>query len=320
VQNPHEILPLQSIQFFPGTLGEAPQVTVAETAVPGAGETVLTTPAPPVKLVADPNPPDLPERLRKPVAVAGIPESIPKWNYRRDQRQEVDFELGVRKRLPVAQESLPYFISSGTGAVMGEIVETELGGKTAADYQYIFIKLNGEMTDKNVLAVKDMGAISDPVEGSTARLIEAQGEIEILDIVDHDKSLYRALVKRAIVPVEVGAQLVAGKIPNYNASSSGTTSQAMARVVGGEFSIQREIFANRGILFLSGQGLDVGEICPIFKVHKKRVEKSQISSNDRQIGKVKVIQVSGSFATAVVIDSKEDIQVGDITNPDVRIK
>ena len=310
VQNPHEILPSQKIQFFPGTLGEAPLLTLADGSSAGTTNTVL---------VPNDNPADLPERLRNPAPVAKIPRSFPDWGFREEKKVQTDLEFTRRKPIPAAQESMPYYVADGIQS-LGRVVEMESGGKTGADYQYAFVELNGPNAEKNVLAAKDLGEISDKIDGGSARLIEAQGEIEILEVVNPEKNLYRALIKRALVPIEVGALLVAGKIPTFNANPTDSISQGMARVIGGEFAIRREILANRGILFLSGTGLDVGQVYPIFKVHQQRVPGSVVKLNDRQIGKVKIIQVSGKFATAVVIDSKEDIQIGDITNPDVRIR
>lgn len=323
VQNPHEILPSQTIQFYPGTLGEAPQLSLAEVGAvqPAAPvspqEAAIAAANRPVKLEEDPNPADLPENLKHPKPVSDIPNSLPRWKFRQIVNVETKLEFAGKRQMPPSNESLPYYVASDMGAVLGQVTETEMGGKTAADFQYIYVRLPKDSTEKHLLVIKEIGEIKDPVLNREVSLIEAQGEIEVLDMVNSSKGIYRAIVKKAILPVEVGGKLVVGKIPSYSISDS-PMAEGMARVVGGEYSARRVLLANRAVIFLSGQGLDEGKTYPIYKVQKKRNENTDDFSNDRQIGKVKVIQVSGGFATAVVLDSKEEIQIGDVTSPETR--
>lgn len=322
VQNPHEILPQQVIQFYPGTLGEAPSLAVTDgKAAPApAVESPLATKAPtPQKLVEDPNPPELPENLRNPKPVSALPDSLPKWKYRSDVLVDTEFETTGERKVPPTTEFLPYYLSQGLDEAAGQITETEMGGKVAADFQYIYVKLPKELTEKRLLVVKDLGKVKDPSQGESASLIEAQGEIEVLDVVNSNKSIYRAIVKKAILPIEVGSKLVPGKIPTFSVDETPQV-RGLAKVVGGEYAVRRELLGNRALIFLSGKGLDEGKTYPIYKVQQKRNEDTDDISNDRQIGRVKVIQVSGGFATAVILESREDIHVGDVTDPEVNLR
>ncbi len=313
VQNPHEINPQQVIQFFPGTLGEAPQLMVTQID-PNAPPPEIT----PASLAAlKPSEPDLPERLKNPTPVSPLPDTLPNWKFREDIKVAPEFEPFPKRTIPNPEEFLPYYVTIDSVTTVGQIMETELGGKTAGDFQYVYVKIPSDTGEKNFLVIKEMGQIKDNSSGQSARLIEVQGEIEILELINSEKSLYRALVKRTLVPMELGSNLMSGSIPKFTAEGTDAEAQAMARVIGGEFALRREMFANRGIIFLSGTGLDVNQVYPIYKVQKLRNPGTSNMLNDRLIGKVKVIQVSGNFATAVVLDSKEDILVGDITNPDV---
>lgn len=319
IENPHEILPDQEVKFFAGTMGEAPSLKVGEAGAEVEGES-----APQAEEVAEERDPmagiDLPPG--KPSAPIGsIPASVPSWQYRKDRKNELIMDVEkINRDFGVPEEVLTYFLQDQETQEIGKIVETEMGLSSAGEFQYVFVELPKGLTDRKLLVVKDIGSVEDSVEDTKGQIVQVQGEIEVIEVVNQEKNMYRAIVKRLVAHVEVGGKLISGEMPRYNARQEGEKSIAVARVIGGQYDRVRKLFGTTNILFLSGKGMAVGQTYPVFKIQKSRVSDSKSVEGPRQIGLVKVVNMSQNFATAVVLQATEDIHVGDVTDPQTKLK
>lgn len=310
IGNPHEILPSQEVRFFAGTMGEAPSLAVGEGGE--AASAAVETPAAKDPLAGV----ELPEPKKKSTPLSGLPGSMPKWDYRKDRKTEVVMELQkINRDFGSPDEVLTYYVSETELTGLGEIKETEMGMTTAAEFQYVFVKLPTVPSEKKLMVIKSIGNLEDNLSDKEGSIIQVQGEIEVMEQVNAEEQLYRALVKRVISPIEVGAKLVVGELPMYNSRDEGAGGTAKARVVGGQFNVKRAAFGTSNIVFLSGQGLTAGQSYPVYKVQTLRVPKSDGIQNPRVIGRVKVVNVGTHFATGVVLNSTDDVRVGDVTDP-----
>lgn len=311
IGNPHEILPAQEVKFFAGTMGEAPSLAVTE-----GGETTAEA-APVEEAPKDPMVGvELPEPKKKYAPLSGLPGSVPRWDFRKDRRQEVSMEVEkINRDFGSPDEVLTYYLADQEITGVGQITETEMGLSSAAEFQYVFVKLPNAPADKKMMVVKNIGKVEDDVRDRKGSVIQVQGEVEIMEAVNGEESLYRALVKRVVSPIEVGAQLVPGELPMYNSRDEGAAGSANARLVGGQFNAKRAAFGTSNLVFLSGQGLTVGQSYPVYKVQTLRVPQSKGIQSPLAIGRVKVVNVGQNFATAVVLSATDDLRVGDVTDP-----
>jgi hypothetical protein len=334
IENPHQITPGLNVQFTPGTTSDAPSLglaTLPPTTPPEASEEVASDLA-----EADPAGKDdvaegaldpaeadfqkeilsraqLPER-KKSINASVIPPSIPIWAFT-DVKGGLEFEArGVIRSFSASQEPLPYFLQSGPLQSAGQITEAEMGQTVASDYQYVYVRLNSPTPGKSYFVAKESGVVKDPVSGTQGRLIQVQGEVEVMEKVNSKDNLFRAMVTKTLNPVQVGSVLVEGSLPTFLPQEQGLGT-GLARVIGGQPAPDRRMLDALSIVFLKGEGLQAGQTYPIFKRQTLRNNVSRVFENPRQIGQVKVIRTSDSLATAVILKSAEEIQVGDVTDP-----
>jgi hypothetical protein len=319
IENPHEIFPSQNIQFTPGTMGEAPTMAVADKVKEEAEEPALKVDPKEeqmnTELLGKAEIPPAPKASEK----GQIPPSLPVWTYGA-KVPHLDFEVKkVDRTFPAPEMNLNYYLADKGIEALGEVAETEMALDAAAEFQYIFVKLNGAGADKNLMVVKEVGTLKDPISGKTGVLTEIQGEVEVLEPVNSKGSLYRAMVKKSLHQVEIGSKLVAGGLPKFN-NKKEAVGNASARIIGGQGEPNSVIYATQNLVFLSGEGLNVGESYPIFKAQRIRNETTGALENPRQIGEVKVIKMTGGFATAVVLHADEEMRVGDATTKALFLK
>lgn len=322
IENPHLIVPTQVVQFMPGTLGEAPSLTVTDAATQTPTPAVLDdgspAPAPDINTLLSKAP--VPPSSVKTRALSGLPASLPKWQFKEDKRAVIDLELTpINRNFGSPAQSLAYYVTEEDVRGMGTVTETELAMGSASEFQYIFVRMPANSSGK-FLVVKSVDAIKDPYSGKVGSLMQIQGEIQILENVNGEDEIYRAIVTKTVGPVEVGGKIVAGEVPIYNAKDEGNPGTANVRIVGGAFASERRLFGLDNIVIFNGgssQGVSSGQTLPIYKQQPARNGKSQALQNARLIGQAKVVKVSEGFATAIVISATDDIQVGDSTAPNI---
>lgn len=311
ILNPHEIDPTMNIQFFPGTADEAPTLELAGAE---AQDTVVEAGKAPVE-TAKLNGGALPPPKKRTPLLKTLPGSLP--SYRMGMLQDSKVELQVelpKNQFPTAPEYLEYYMVDAPIQGVGQVTATEMNMKTAGDYQFIYVRLT-EGGGKDFVAQKNLAKINDPrVKDRQGQMVEIQGEIEVLEKVNDQQNIYRAMVKRAIQPVEVGAVLTPGRLPMIDPSSSDVTTGVGAKIIGGQFDKKRSLFGNNTLVFLdagASAGLQEGQSLAIFADERVRNKKNEAVMNDRVIGKLKIVRVSQNFATAYVVKATDDILVGD---------
>lgn len=338
IENPHEILPEQMVEFYPGSLEEPPSMAVDESPADsaasaeedGAEQTPVTESQPEVK----PEPTmeefqtqllqmaTLPEPSAKARSPGAIPPSLPSWELSRTDPKKVDvvFEVTpVNRDFGQPESPLTYYIAErGTefsGAV-GSVVETEMGTQTAAEFQYIVVKLSQGTAGQKLHAIRKVDVLEDKNRNLKADLIQVMGEIEVIELVNEKENLYRALVRRVINPIHVGSTLLTGEMPTVNSSSEDTSVQLEARVVAGEHQVQRHLFSQHALVVLNrgtSQGASVGQTVSLFRQPLSRNDLSKERTNLRPIGSVKIVQASENFSTGLVVQASDVIRAGDST-------
>ncbi|MGZ3774694.1 MAG: LysM peptidoglycan-binding domain-containing protein [Pseudobdellovibrionaceae bacterium] len=314
ILNPHEIKPGQNVEFFPGSMEEAPSLELGEEGKKSEDgkkvEAIVNATgnaAAPVRVAAS--------KKKKSPLLLNLPPSLPQYKMG-EYKGPAQLQLQLaRSQFPTPLQYLAYYISDAPVDGIGVVTSTELNSNTAGDYQYIYVRLEKMNGDKKYLVQKNGGPISDPKnEDRKGYMVEVEGEIEILERVNDQKNVYRAMVKKTIEPIEVGAVLVPGNIPTINSTVGEVISTVGAKIMGGQFDRHRTLFGSDSLVFLdagSSQGLQEGQALPIFADERIRNTKAEAVANDRKIGIAKVVKVSQNFATAYIVKTTDDILLGD---------
>ena len=291
ITNPHFLQPGNQLRFSLGDLNNPPGLA-------GSGDSAK----PAVIIPVDNSTP-----------AVDLPPSLPRWRYTEREADLKDFQMAEIKR-PVERTLLEYFLLDQESAQFGEITETEMGLKSASDFMYVYVRINGELAGKNYLVIREVEHVES--DKNKAIMVQVQGEIEILENVNAEKNIYRAIVKKTLNPVQTGSKLVEGKMNFVDATISNESASVAARVLGGQQSNDRKMLAQNNLIFLSAgvqQGVQVGQRLPIYKRQLIRNTATLENQAHLKIADVKVVHTSQNFSTALVIHANSEILTGDIT-------
>lgn len=303
IMNPHEIEPGMKLKFFPGTITELPVLTLSETKTPGAQPSVVDEGPPPPTRIS--------RRLKK------VPDSLPLYRWgsvNRPKPQVVvdDMTKDIREPLII----MNHYLEEGSPSYIGEIIESEQGSLTAVDFEYVIVHLNDPSTIKLVYATKEVDAFKVPGSRDAAevKIMELQGELEILEKVDPDKNYYRARVVRTVTSMLIGAKLMPGRLPRGDVRETEIPSGIEANIIGGSENSIRRLYGPGEAVYIDGgvaQGIREGQTYNIFTNLKNRNPNSVVEYKNRQIGKLKILRTTENFSTAYILQVDEDIWKGD---------
>lgn len=316
VTNPHQIETWMQIRFYPGTLQEAPTLAVAPQ------EPVA--PPPPAPLAQAESPADengnfpaetpdsalIPKPKKRAPLVKVLPNSLPLYRPLSIRIPPTNFEgLTPPPVVGRARATLSYYVADAPPGGVGVIREAEAGGPTAMEYQYVYVEMSNP--PKGVYSVlKDIGHVQDKKD--LGRVVEVQGEIEVMDEVGD--GLYRAIVKKSLAPIDVGAVIVPGSLEVVNTEDGVPVQGPSLQVIGAQFGTQRNIVDADGIVFLNGgsdEGLQVGQVYGVYADRQTRNANTKVKSPGDLIGHLRIAKVASHFATAFVTKMNGEILIGD---------
>lgn len=309
ILNPHDISPALQIQFYPGSSENVPSLAVSDKVE--SSDVIFVENEVNGKVVEE-------KKVLKAKSVpvlTKLPPSLPAFRSRAfDVVPPVEVDtMSLKFEVPPVPLT-NYVVQADAVSNLGTIVETGIGGKTATEYQEVFVKLKTG-SGPGVYRVFKIGETLALTKKSEApvRLVEVLGTVEVSSLVNEQENIYRALVKSAINPLEVGAFLDSEAIQTIPVDGVGASANAKAKIIGGEGDPQRRMVAGMSYVYLEGaeNSLKVGDEMQVMAVQKLRNQKTKSVSGHRSIGKIRVIHTSGRFATAYVLDSTEEIMRGD---------
>ncbi len=315
--NPHEITPTTKIQFFKGGLSEAPSMAVSMPEKPlvvapplAKNESDVGGQANDAPLAAFPAP------FRKTKILKLIPESLPIYRLGGVNKANSQVEIiNGRKAFVEPMVSMSHYIAEGELPAVGVVVETEKGGQTASEFQYIILQMD-QLEGKNFHIVRALETVKNPKISNaiSGKMIEVQGEVEIIEKVADDKNFYRAIVKKAIFPIAVGAKVLTGPLALVDVVPGPVQAAVEATLIGGQYSANRKLFPQFSFVFVdagSNGGMKEGQTLNVFANLKTRNDKTVVENKNRWVGQVKIIKTSENFSTAYVTAAFEDLQTGD---------
>ncbi len=312
ILNPHQINPSMQIQFFPGNAADAPTLELAEAAATEADQDQTVVPLP--KLAAQSlDGVEIPPPKKRTPLLRQLPGSIPEHRMAVVTKPKIQLDLDNSKlRIPAGMEALQYYIDDAPAVGVGVVTGTEMAGRTAGNYQYVFVRLD-QPNGKNFIVQRNLGPVVDADGKKRGAMVETQGEIEVLAKVNEGKNIYRALVKKTLHPVQVGSIVLPGNIPVFSPAAGAANDSVSAKIIGGQFNNERKLYGTNTIVFLDGgsaQGFQEGQVLSVYKDETIRKNKDAVI-NDPVIGKLKIIRVSQNYSTAYIVNSITDIVTGD---------
>ncbi|OFZ11886.1 MAG: hypothetical protein A2Z20_03025 [Bdellovibrionales bacterium RBG_16_40_8] len=274
--------------------------------------------------------PDIPppQKVSRPV-LKNIPPSLPVWQ---DIASRGNFDrYGIsteRRKIIDVEDEVPltsYIVDKPIDYV-GEIREVEVGSSIASAYQYVYVSLkegHGQIGD-TYLVVSNRGSVqnvSPTISGYLGYSVEVQGELQIVEQVESvnrsvDRDMYRALVLNIINPVSIGSVLIKGNIEKIKLTQDGPRSSVVAQIIGGAFFNRRQVYGTESITYLNRgelDGLKIGQILPIRANRQVRNEYTEIASNIRPIGWIRIVKTTPNFSTGIIVKAWSDILSGDLT-------
>lgn len=311
ILNPHEIAPDMGVQFFPGSLSEPPTLGVVAPADQSLSKVPVPPPPSPTALAGV----TLPAAKRRTPLLEKLPGSLPGTRLNTVVKVEDDIRLELMKhKYPKAFEYLGYYVQDEPLEGVGTVTGAETGADTVGEYQYIYVKLE-QTPAKKYIVQKNLTQVEDPRnEARKAQMIQVQGAIEVMEKVNEAENIYRAMVTKAINPVEKGSVLTPGDLPMIDTEGGTPAAGVGATIIGGQFEKRRSLFGQNSLVFLDGgrsQGLQEGQTLSIFADARVRNKNTPAVQNDRVIGTLKLVRVTNNFATAYVVRASDDVLVGD---------
>lgn len=341
IQNPHRISPGKGIRFISGDEAEPPRIEVTETPVfvahNSSEQEPLNLAAPYYQedvenLIVRENieqglieldevipRPELPPPPKPRPLLRKLPSSFKSRVIRsKDEYDKSGLSVGRRAALTSAAVVVPNsYLMDASPSGIGSVEEIELSEKVASFGQNVYVRLTraANVGDRfSVVRVKEK--IKDKVRGSVGPVIEIGGRVEIQEVVEATKNVYKATVIFALNPIPVGSLIISEQLPTASFSRSGSYSEAAVRVLGAEYDEERKIFGENSVIYLDGgskAGLKENDLLTVQARRGDRRESTKFPDSLRPIALVKVVKTQETVATAIVLESLEEIQPGDMT-------
>jgi len=341
IDNPHKISKGKAIRFIEGTEADAPSIGITETAVLASnggaisvnalGETQNAAPTYREEVEDDITPeemesgivleteelipaPELPPPSKRTPLLKNLPYSFKEVR----PSTEAGYDASGFKNVPSRKANeapvitLNSFVVDRTPATIGVVDELEAGDKIASVGQYMILKMKEPVKVGEIVTIIDIGARIPSSPGPT---IYVQGTAKITGVISNKNNIYRALVTSALSTIDVGSSVIADAPPKVKVSRQGRRSETVVSVIGGEFDQNRKILGSGAVIYLNGgaaAGLKVGDILGIQSSGEER-KRSRYPGATRAVGLIRVADVQGKVATAIVLESNEEIVVGDRT-------
>lgn len=346
ITNPHLIEPGSTLTFVYGNEAEAPGIKVAQsTAVQEANDgpkldaiskrdkfgaqveedmaelTGVDLPAANTER-EDPEKPQIPpEEKRVQRLLKVIPSSLPDlFNYGSEPE---DLDALAREMKPMnltTVSPLPSFLSEVPPFSIGEIVDTESGAQGAQDGQRVYVRFAERVGPGVYSVVARRPPLTSIISGKEAGIpVDYVGEIKLIGPVEGQSGVYLATVLRAYGGLRVGASIQKGQVPQFSMKATSKKSFIEANLVGGDIENARATFTVGTVVYLdrgANHGIRANQMMDIMKNYAFRDGGAGQRGRGRKIGALKVIQTTPGRSTAVILESIEEIKVGDVTGRD----
>lgn len=338
ITNPHLVSPGYALKFVPGQIDQAPQLNITgqETEAPSATEVVPDAIATPGAAVAanvtpptpEPDPVPVippPEKIPTPV-LTKLPPSLPYIKGSSDSGFDNDgFDfVAVKAKIQTPKVYLPSYLVEEKPEGVGKIVEmNEDDDTTATLYETVFIEMVGGATIGEKLLVFSVGdRIKDTAGRKMGYPFIQEAEVQIQELVNKEKDIYKGIVVRSISNAKVGSSVSRGTMVVGDIEAHGIATPIDAEVVGGHFDNERTFLGYQDIIYLnkgSNEGVKEGQTFTILKSVRDRKKNTLVEALREQVAKVKILKTTPQRSTGIVIHSNQFVGPGDFIGAQARL-
>ncbi len=346
IENPHRIVPGHVIVFVAGSEASAPQIEVRESAPPpqtNEADSLITNTA--VSQTHNSSAPEFNVKTGPDEAAAGtvleeaeidgqpeIPAPPPDRHrlLKHLPPSFVSFEpastnqfdstgLSVIKRKAVEETPIitpGFYLDDQMPQSVGVISEIEKSEKVASTGQSLFVKMKSPVQVGERFSVLIPRGNIETSKGPIGPIIEVGGLIQIDQPVDEKRKIYRARVVEAVNPVAVGGLVTIEPLIRVSMKRNADVSNIQVQVIGAQQDNERKIIGSGSAVYLDGgaaAGLKNGQILALRAVRKAHWEKTSLPDFAPPSAVLKVVRVDHKVATAIVLETHEEIVPGDIT-------
>lgn len=311
IYNPHEIDPKMNIKFYPGSEGLVPSLAMVDKKDSAAVEEppLENTKATPAK---EEEGDDKPQDRRIITGTMPIPKSFPDYfvSSQKNEKKVILEERVNNYKSPAIP--IEFVMKESEIEPLGTISEMEIGAKTAAVYQYVYVKLS-DSNAKNLTVLKQPKTLKAPSgDDRSVLLYEVEGELEVLNRVNSEENVYRAMVKNARAFVSKGSILVSGSMRKIIAEDGSDSSANQGQIIG-NLNDNKLIARNSFVVVDQGaqSGYTQGKIVPIFMNANNRNEGSIVTENQQKIGRMMIVDASENYSVGYVLKIFEQVYVKD---------
>ena len=326
IANPHLVRPGHQLQFMMGSEDDTPAFRFTEEG-DEAGLELANGPS--QNPIVEIPPPEVP-----PKPILKVPSSFPEWQsvYKKRPDKFLDDRGIVAKREKIADRIyLRGYVQekSVEEESVGSFLENDNEAGLPITNQYVYVKMKRGVGQAGMkfLVVSDGGKLKrlnkQWAPDSRPYLVQITAEVELREVVparfrgsDKEKfEAYRALVTRTTGLSAKHSHIIPGSLQVVSLDNNGSQGTTEAQVIGSENHSASALFAPGDLVFLnkgSTQGVEVGQMFDIFADRTIRRSTAVVKHSPVTSATIKVVRVSGSVSTAVLLSAFDSVQQGDL--------
>ena len=247
-----------------------------------------------------------------------IPSSLPELLEFYSVDHEID--VGQLRNIDVEKQTIvPFYLNDSSLNIAGKVVSKNGYGKSMGlGGEELVVKIDSHVSIGSVFTVfENKGRIGNffQILTSSEDEIVIKGKIRTLSYIQGTDSLYIATVIESLQQIFPGDSLLEGAPKVYNFTQKGSVGSGSGLIIGTPNKSQI-ILSVGSIVYLDkgkADGIFKGDIFYI----QEKAEKSKIFKRPYQydrafLGRLKMIHNAENKSTGIIIESKDQIYVGDI--------
>lgn len=327
ITNPHMISAGYVLKFVPGQIDKAPQLNIAgQEALPTtptpegqtAGTTELNQSVAQNVVEPDPVPVIPPPSKKYPPVLKNLPASLPYIKAAASHGFDKD-GFDIQNKPPKIQDPKVYltsYLSEEEPTQVGKIIEmNDEDDETATLYETVFVQMTNGATIGEKLMIYSLGdKIYDTNGSKMGYPVIQEGELQVQELVNPKKDVYKAIVVRSIGPAKIGSYVSRSELAVGNLTTQKVSSPINAEIIGGLFDNERKYLGYQDVVYLnkgSKEGVKEGQVFTVLKSVRDRKSSSLVDDLKEQIAKIKILKTTGERSTAIVLQSSQYIRSGD---------
>jgi hypothetical protein len=326
ISDPNLIRPGHTLQFIMGSEDDTPAFRITEQDSDATLELIAANQQASGATVQIPPPEILPRPLIR------IPGSFPEWQTITKQpplNSLDDSRLGLERAKIPHKLFLSGYVQEEMPQSVGAYLESEKESSLPVQGEYIYVKVKkgqGQIGQKYLVIEmpSELKRSSDDLEErGPVYLVQIYGEIQLTEMAKAEFSrsrdregfdCFRALLLKTTGLNVKGLALIPGQLGVVDLSAVGPKGQSDAQVIGSQRGASSVLYGPGDIVFLnrgSQQGLAEGQILDLYNNRTQRYAETPVKYSPVATGKLKIVRVTPTLATAVVLSAIGSIMQSD---------